>query len=38
MIRNLQKLFRVITLSVLAQLSLFGQTESAIKNAFWQPN
>ena len=38
MIRNLQKLFRVITLSVLAQLSLFGQTESAIKNVFWQPN
>jgi murein DD-endopeptidase MepM/ murein hydrolase activator NlpD len=38
MIRNLQKLFTVITLSVLAQLSLFGQTESAIKNVFWQPN
>jgi hypothetical protein len=38
MIRNLQKLFTLMTLSVLAQLSLFGQTESAIKNAFWQPN
>jgi murein DD-endopeptidase MepM/ murein hydrolase activator NlpD len=37
MIRNLQKL-TLITLSVLAQLSLFGQTESAIKNLFWQPN
>jgi hypothetical protein len=38
MIRNLQKFFTLITLSVLAQLSLFGQTESAIKNVFWQPN
>src|ERR1700751_1027564 len=38
MIRNLQKLFTVITLSVLAQVSLFGQTESTIKNVFWQPN
>jgi murein DD-endopeptidase MepM/ murein hydrolase activator NlpD len=38
MIRNLQRLFTVITLSVLAQLSLFGQTESTIKNVFWQPN
>jgi hypothetical protein len=37
MIRNLQ-LFTLITLSVLAQVSLFGQTESAIKNVFWQPN
>jgi hypothetical protein len=35
---NLRKLFTVITLSVLAELSLFGQTESAIKNVFWQPN
>jgi murein DD-endopeptidase MepM/ murein hydrolase activator NlpD len=38
MIRNLRKLFTLITLSVLAALSLFGQTESAIKNVFWQPN
>jgi murein DD-endopeptidase MepM/ murein hydrolase activator NlpD len=38
MIRNLRKLFTLITLCVLAQLSLFGQTESAIKNVFWQPN
>jgi hypothetical protein len=38
MIRNLQKLLTLITLSVLAHLSLFGQTESAIKNVFWQPN
>ena len=38
MIRNLRKLFTVITVSVLAQTSLFGQTESSIKNVFWQPN
>ena len=38
MFRNLRKLFTQITLSVLAALSLFGQTESAIKNVFWQPN
>ncbi len=37
MIRNLQKLFTLITLSVLAQLSLFGQTESAIKNGLSVP-
>jgi len=38
MIRNLQKLFTLISLCVLAEMSLFGQTESAIKNVFWQPN
>jgi hypothetical protein len=38
MIRNLRKLFTLITLSVLAELSLFAQTESSIKNVFWQPN
>jgi hypothetical protein len=38
MIRNIQKLFTLITFSVLAELSLFAQTESAIKNVFWQPN
>ena len=35
---NLRKLFRLITLSVLAELSLFAQAESSIKNVFWQPN
>jgi hypothetical protein len=34
---NLRKLFTLITLSVLAELSLFAQTESSIKNVFWQP-
>jgi hypothetical protein len=38
MIRNLWKLFTLITVSVLVQPSLFGQTESSIKNVFWQPN
>jgi hypothetical protein len=38
MIRNLRKLSTLITLSVLAALSLFAQTESTIKNVFWQPN
>ena len=38
MSRSLQKLFVLITLSMLAEPSLFGQTESAIKNVFWQPN
>ena len=38
MIRNLQKRFTLITLFVLAALSLFGQTESTIKNVYWQPN
>ena len=38
MIRNLRKLFTLITVSLLAQTSLFGQTESSIKNVFWQPN
>jgi hypothetical protein len=28
----------LITFSLLAVLSLFGQTESPIKNVFWQPN
>jgi hypothetical protein len=38
MIQNLRKLFTLITFSVLAALSLFAQTDSAIKNVFWQPN
>ena len=38
MIRNFRKLFTLITVSLLAQTSLFGQTESSIKNVFWQPN
>jgi hypothetical protein len=38
MLRILQKLFVLITLSMLAGATLFGQTESAIKNVFWQPN
>ena len=38
MIRSFQRLVRLISLCVLAQMSLFGQTESAIKNVFWQPN
>jgi murein DD-endopeptidase MepM/ murein hydrolase activator NlpD len=38
MIRSLRKLSTLITLSVLAALSLFAQTESTIKNVFWQPN
>jgi murein DD-endopeptidase MepM/ murein hydrolase activator NlpD len=38
MIRNLRKLFTLITILVLAALSLFAQTESTIKNVFWQPN
>jgi murein DD-endopeptidase MepM/ murein hydrolase activator NlpD len=38
MIRNLWNLFALITLSALAALSLFAQTESTIKNVFWQPN
>jgi Peptidase family M23 len=38
MIRNLRKLFTLITFSLLAELSLFGQTDSPIKNVFWQPN
>lgn len=38
MIRELQKLFILICLSMLTQPSLFGQTKSAIKNVFWQPN
>ena len=32
------KLFTLITVCVLAQPSLFAQTESSIKNVFWQPN
>ena len=38
MIRTLQRLLTLITLFVLAELSLFCQTENAIKNVFWQPN
>jgi len=38
MIRNCRKLFTLVTFSALAQPSLFGQTESSIKNVFWQPN
>jgi murein DD-endopeptidase MepM/ murein hydrolase activator NlpD len=38
MVRSLQKLFTLITLFALAALSLFGQTDSTIKNVFWQPN
>jgi len=38
MIRNCRKLFTLVTFSALAQPSLFGQTDSSIKNVFWQPN
>src|ERR1700760_2161987 len=35
---NLRTIFTLITLFVLPELSLFGQTGSSIKNVFWQPN
>ena len=38
MIRKFRKLFTLITFSILGALSLFAQTESVIKNVFWQPN
>jgi murein DD-endopeptidase MepM/ murein hydrolase activator NlpD len=38
MIRRPRSFFIVVTLFVLASSSLFGQTESAIRNVFWQPD
>ena len=38
MLPNVRKLFTIFTVSLIAVPLLFGQTESAIKNVFWQPN
>src|SRR5437868_12588113 len=38
MLPNIPRLFTTFTVSLIAVPLLFGQTESAIKNVFWQPN
>ena len=38
MLTNLRNLFTLIIVSSLAALTLVAQTNSAIKNVFWQPN
>ena len=38
MLPKMRKLFTIFIASLIAVPLLFGQTESAIKNVFWQPN